>query len=451
MNILRALRFDPDDYAAIVGAGGKTTLLFQLARQLPPPVVVAATTHLGRYQLGYADRHIQITSELTDENLRQSIGRGVTLFTGPLSADDHEMGLTMDQMERIRVAASEKHLPIIIEADGSRTLPLKAPGAHEPPIPDWVTKVIVIVGMNGIGKSLSGEFVHRPEIFSRISGVAPGEPITIDAVIRVLSHPEGGLKNIPGNAKKFVLFNQADTPERQEEIENSAGKLLKIYDAVISASLNPGGQIRRPEEAPACVHAVYEPNAAIILAAGASSRMETPKQVLDYQGEPFVRAIARKAVQAGYSPVILVSGAHREEVEAAVSGLSIQMIYNPSWTEGQSTSIKAGLAAVPKRCGAAVFLLADQPQVSISILHTLYKRHSHNLAPITAPFINGKRANPVLFDRMTFQAFDLLKADEGGRMLFPQFEMDSLDWADETLLYDVDTPADYERLKGGGK
>jgi molybdenum cofactor cytidylyltransferase len=97
-----------------------------------------------------------------------------------------------------------------------------------------------------------------------------------------------------------------------------------------------------------------------------------------------------------------------------------------------------------------IFLLADQPQVTPSVLRALVKRHSLDLSLIVAPQVQGQRANPVLFDRVTFPDLLALTGDVGGRGIFSKHPVTTLPWHDESLLLDVDTPEDYEKLEGWG-
>jgi molybdenum cofactor cytidylyltransferase len=97
--------------------------------------------------------------------------------------------------------------------------------------------------------------------------------------------------------------------------------------------------------------------------------------------------------------------------------------------------------------GAAIFLLADQPQVPPTILRALVERHSLDLSPIVAPLVLGQRANPVLFDRLTFPDLISLTGDVGGRAIFNKYPVTWLPWHDESLLVDVDLPGDLEKLE----
>ena len=187
--------------------------------------------------------------------------------------------------------------------------------------------------------------------------------------------------------------------------------------------------------------------AGVILAAGGSQRLGQPKQLLNWQGKPFVTQIALKALQAGLSPVIMVTGANHSQVEAAVKPLPLMIVYNPHWSEGQSTSMQAGLNALPKDCEGLIFLLSDQPHIPVELITGLIERFSENRLPIVAPKVEGKRGNPVLFGRKAFPALRQVRGDRGGRGILNQFEMDWLPWKDARILLDVDNEGDLQILK----
>jgi molybdenum cofactor cytidylyltransferase len=395
--------------------------------------------------------------------------QGVILVTGPVEGD-RTSGLDPRSLDWLRAACERRGSPLLIEADGSRRRPLKAPAEHEPPIPEFVDIAVVVAGLSGLGKTLGDEFVHRPEAFARLSGLQAGDPVTPEALARVLLHPQGGLKNIPPRARRVALLNQADTPELQATGKTLADAILPTFDAAIIASLNPQSAILDQQSN---IHAVHERTAGIVLAAGESRRMGQPKQLLDYRGQPFVRAVARTALEAGLSPVVVVTGANADAVEAAVRDLPVYIARNPDWEQGQSTSIRAGLQdltyphlafghpPLPSpvgrgkgragegmgEVGSAIFLLADQPQLTPAVLRALVERHSLDLPPVVAPRVGDRRANPVLFDRVTFPALMALTGDVGGRVLFSQYPPAYLPWHDESLLVDADRPEDLKKLR----
>jgi len=438
MKFSKALRLTKFPVVALVGAGGKTTALYMLAKELTPSIV-STSTHLGEWQANQCDIHIVVK---TGEEFPDIPAGGVTLVTGE-KVNDRISGLDFGQLAELKKIADGRGLSLLIEADGAHQKPLKAPANHEPAIPDIVNTVIVTAGLEGLNNPLEEKFVHRPELFSQISGLEIGKTVTIDALGKALTHPSGGLKNIPVNARKIALLNQADTPELQSQGKLLAEKILPAYDAVVIASLKA---THEPIPENRLVHAVHEQIAGIILAAGGSSRFGPPKQLLDFHGKPFVRAIAEKAVSAGLDPVVVVTGSNGNDVKQAVDGCQVRVVENPEWEKGQSTSIRAGLSVLPSKCGGVVFLLSDQPQVTVEVLRSLVEYHSRDLPAVLAPYVNDKRANPVLFDRETFDDLLNLKADQGGRAIFSKFSPAYMDWADDRLLMDVDTPEDYLSL-----
>lgn len=437
LSLVRALRCGGADTVAFIGSGGKTTALFQLARQMESPIIVTATTHLGAWQTALADRHILATGSLDGLDLNPLPGK-VTLITGPIEGE-RSQPVSTEVLQKIREFCLDHSLPLLVEADGSRQKPLKAWADHEPPIPDFIDIVVQVVGLTSINKPLTDEFVHRLELFSYQSGLEGEQTITPDALERFLLHPDNPWARFPAQARRIILLNQADTPELQGAAHGMAPKLLAKFHSVIISSLKQDS-----------IFAVHEPVAGIVLAAGGSTRFGMPKQVLDWKGNPFVRVVANRAAEAGLSPIILVTGAFAAEIEQAVYNLKVKIVRNNHWETGQAGSIKEGIRALAsmgtEKPGACIFLLADQPHITASVLRALIEKHAEGLYPIVAPMVMDRRANPVLFDRSTHQDLLTLEGDVGGRAIFHKHRVEYMPWHDDRLLLDVDTPEQYQRL-----
>jgi molybdenum cofactor cytidylyltransferase len=454
MNLKQSLRVVPGECVAFSGSGGKTTALFRLARELNSPVLVTTTTHFGLDQLSLADQNLRVNASTDINGVFENFRDEVLILHGEVEAEDRVSGIPEQKLKEVNLAARQRKITLLIEADGSRQLSLKAPASHEPVIPPFVDRVIVLAGLSALGKPLNENWVHRVDQFADLSGLNQGEPISPEAVINVLKETNGGRKGIPSHAKRTVLLNQADDLHLQAQGNRIAKHLVAFYDSVIVASLGeiiePFNSISgdRPKEQ-SNIYAVHEHIAAVILAAGESTRMGRTKQLLSWKGKSLIWHVARAAIEEGIEEVIIVVGANGVKIRKSLDDLEVKYVENPDWQLGQSTSLQAGLAVLSAKTGAVIFLLADQPQITPTLIRTLIEKHATTLAPIIAPLVDGKRGNPVLFDRIVFDELMRIQGDTGGRELFSRHAVEWLEWQDASVLLDIDTEDDYQRLLNG--
>jgi molybdenum cofactor cytidylyltransferase len=187
------------------------------------------------------------------------------------------------------------------------------------------------------------------------------------------------------------------------------------------------------------------PVAAIILAAGASTRMGEPKQLLPVAGRPMVRRVSEAVCAAGLAQVVVVVGARAEAVSDAVADLPLQVVTNPHWADGMSTSLHAGMRALRPDIQAVLIVLADQPGLQAGMIRAIVDRYRTGDAHVVAPFYAGRRGSPVLFDRALWPELLAIEGDEGGRQIVARYQeqMAHVEVDDLELLRDVDTRDDY--------
>ncbi|TNF84854.1 MAG: nucleotidyltransferase family protein [Acidobacteria bacterium] len=192
--------------------------------------------------------------------------------------------------------------------------------------------------------------------------------------------------------------------------------------------------------------------AGVVLAAGPSSRFtdDLPKQLLELEGETLVRRIARRALESNLIDVVVVVGYREREIKAALGVLPLQVVVNPDFEQGQSTSVRAGLAEVRPDATAVMFLPVDQPFLTRSLIDHLIAVHEKTGAQIVVPAYEDQRGAPVLFDSTLFPELAHLTGDSGGRQLFPrhQEKIVEVQLTSREPLLDIDTPEDWERLQG---
>jgi molybdenum cofactor cytidylyltransferase len=191
--------------------------------------------------------------------------------------------------------------------------------------------------------------------------------------------------------------------------------------------------------------------AALVLAAGRSTRMGAVNKMLaEIGGKPLVRIAAEQAVASHAQPVIVVTGHEREKVEAALEGLPVRFVHNADYAEGLGTSLKAGIAAVPEESDAAIVCLGDMPQVDAALINRLIAAFDPERgALVVVPSIDGRRGNPVVWSRRFFHDLMVIQGDVGARHLIGNYAeaVVEVPVAGEAALTDVDTPESLRAVK----
>ncbi|MBI3966052.1 MAG: nucleotidyltransferase family protein [Chloroflexi bacterium] len=189
--------------------------------------------------------------------------------------------------------------------------------------------------------------------------------------------------------------------------------------------------------------------AIVILAAGKSNRMGEAKLKLPLGGRSLLRLAAETALASTASEVVVVLGGWADELEPELAGLAVRVAYNPRFTEGQSTSLVAGIGALGPNADAAIVMLADQPLGGADILDGLIAEWQARRPPIVAPEYDGQRGNPVLFDRSLFPELLEITGDVGAREVIRRHARDVavVLFPGRPLPLDVDDRSSYELVR----
>jgi molybdenum cofactor cytidylyltransferase len=189
--------------------------------------------------------------------------------------------------------------------------------------------------------------------------------------------------------------------------------------------------------------------AAVVLAAGRSTRMGGPNKLLaEIGGRPLVRIAAEQALGSRAKPVIVVTGHERERVEAALKGLPVRLVHNPDFAQGLGGSVRTGIAAVPGEADGAIVCLGDMPQVDAALIDRLIAAFAPEQGALAVvPTIDGQRGNPVLWSRRFFPDLMAIEGDVGARHLIGRYgeAVVEVPVTGKGALVDIDTP---EALKG---
>lgn len=232
-----ALGLEGGGVVSLVGAGGKTSLMYRLARELAgagQSVLTTTTTHI--HPPAAEQCALCILAPTAEEILARAAGalgahRHITAAAGRAGESGKLRGLAPEEVDRLQAARVFDW--IIVEADGAAGRPIKAPAGHEPVIPAGTGWLVGLVGLAALGRPCVDQWVFRPAAFARLTGLAPGAAVTAEAVAAVLGHGLGVLKGAPARSRCLAFLNQADGPDRRAAGARIAGLVRQAGGAPI--------------------------------------------------------------------------------------------------------------------------------------------------------------------------------------------------------------------------
>jgi len=213
VNPVRELLLPHERIVAFVGAGGKTSLIYALARQLSGwgcRVLVTTTTKM----MPPSRNFMLLPGERVPHYKHLTVGSALDPETGKL------LGVGPDEIPGLRERFRADF--VLVEADGAAGRPIKAPEAHEPVIPACADLVVGLIGLDALGKPADAATVHRLETFLRVTGMNEGDSIGEQALKALAAHPDGLFKGAPEGARRVAFHNKADLGEVAGRVFGSA-------------------------------------------------------------------------------------------------------------------------------------------------------------------------------------------------------------------------------------
>jgi molybdenum cofactor cytidylyltransferase len=276
-------------------------------------------------------------------------------------------------------------------------------------------------------------------LLASLTGHALGDIITSPLVATLLAHPRGALKGAPSSARVMPLLNKVEDAQSLatgREIAHCLRSALRIERVLL-------GAVQARDPIVECRRRV----SAIVLAAGSATRFGRPKQLLPLAGGTLIEHVLHTLHASGLFETIVVLG-HAAQHIAPYIPTWCQVVDNPDWAQGISSSIRSGLKAISPAAQAVLLVLADQPRIRSEHIDQILQAYYGTSQSIVVPFHQGQRGTPVLFDRRHFAALASLPGDVGGRQLIAQLphQVLAVELPSAGLFLDIDTPTDYEQL-----
>lgn len=393
---------------ALAGAGGKTTTMWTLARSLARQGRRVACTTTTRIARGQEPEGVQVVPFHHGEmgaRLAQVLDSGCVPVVLTSDTDDGKTrGITTDQADRL--ASLVDHL--IIEADGARMLPLKIPRAHEPPVPDSTTHLVVMVGLAALDREASSEVVFHHEDLVTRGLLEPGRILDPRTIRSLLVSDHGYLPHMGRGRESFFAVNGPD-------LRHCSRLARELWYPSIRGCLAVDARRDRGLVVDNAGHRVC----ALVLAAGVSSRFGENKMLHRVDGQPMVRRPVRAALDASMDDVVVVVGHEADSVTQALGTLvehaRVRVVRNRRFAEGMSTSLRAGIGACRDRADAVMVLLGDMPAVDELLVRDVLAAYRAGAALVAAPHLGQRTGHPVILSAQLFDQVGELQADRGAR------------------------------------
>lgn len=447
LSLAEAFGIEVGESVAIVGGGGKTSLMFGLAGALPGRVVVTTTTRIFAAQMRLAPKVVFCGEE-------DAFGLDLGLEEHPFvlvvgeAVGEKAHGVLPEVVDKLVERPDVDY--VLVEADGSRMRPCKAPGEHEPVIPKRTTLVAPVVGIDAVGGRV-GVVAHRPERVGALTGLGVDEVMTAEALATVITHPQGGRKGVPVRARVVPLINKVESAEQLRTARAVARQVLQeqeIERVVIGAIR----QAHRP------VVEVQRRVTAVVLAAGEGKRMgDKTKQLLPWGETTVLGQTLRHVKGSAVHDVVVVTGHEAERVSAVAEAVDVRVVHNRDYAAGEMlSSLQAAVQAIRQAhrpvgmgCEAVLVMLADQPMVEAETLDKIMEAFWQGRGELVGPVFEGRRGNPVLIGRRYFEELLALPVGAAPRDLVRRYvdELYLVEVGSDSVLRDLDTMETYERWR----
>lgn len=187
---------------------------------------------------------------------------------------------------------------------------------------------------------------------------------------------------------------------------------------------------------------------AIILAAGMSTRMGRPKQLLKVGNSTLIRIVTENVLLSNIDELVVVTGYQQKKVTEAIDDLPVRVVFNQGYKDGQGTSLSLGIRTISSCANAFMIFMVDQPMISASLINMIIGEFQNRDCAVLRPVYNGTPGHPVIFNKSLDEELKNLDGDEGARQVLKRLadRVEYIEAPDEAVIFDIDTPKDFNEF-----
>jgi molybdenum cofactor cytidylyltransferase len=430
------------DVVAFTGAGGKTSALVCLGAELKERgwrILSTTTTRIAEEELEFFPCATPYDIIESPQQLSELLTQHGQVFLYDRVWGGKALGLAPEVVSGL-VDSIDSDV-ILVEADGSRRYPLKAPYDHEPVIPIETTLAVPVAGMDALGQPFNGKMVYNIEKIVDRYGFPLETPIQPAWIAQIVRDETLGLQGIPEGVRIIPLLNRVGDSMLHRLKARRAAQMILQQERIQAVAL---AQIQHPTTP---VVEVQRRIAAIVLAGGLSRRMGQSKPLLPWGKQTVIEAIARRLLPLRLSDVVVVTGHRSTDVKAALKGTGARTVHNRRFASGEMlSSLQTGLDALDDGVSACMVFLGDQPQISARLVHQIMTAYAEGKGGIVAPSYMNRRGHPILIDRRYWPEILDLSDGSAPREVI-NAHSDDIAYVltdDDGILRDMDTPEEYQ-------
>ena len=408
---------------SFIGGGGKTSMIKEISEVLSDEgydVIVTTTTKFGKDE--FIDQEVVVSDRFNNN------GSGTKVIISEIG-EKKLIGFDIKDIEGIDYIPLNQ--VILIEADGSRRMPVKVPYGHEPVIPSNSKKVFLVFGGSVMGEAIDESNTYNiDEIKKNLDGEVSYDPVVFKKIIEKNWIP------VLGDFNTYIFFNQGDMIEDRDSLSEILD-YFKVEYGVFSCI----GSVLKKE--------IYYNNipkiGTLILAAGEGKRMGAVKQLLKIGRESFLENVIKK-YNIFSSKVVVTLGYHKKEIRDEINEIGFSYKEIEGYMEGMGSSLREGYKEFSDIDGLFV-TPCDLPLLSEKSIKTIIEVYIKNPGKTILPKYKGKRGHPVLFPFEDLKLFDTIKGDEGARNILKDLNLLEVEINDPGIIADIDTKDKYVGLK----